>query len=149
MKHQARPLRFIENEDGCYIPLSHALNHDGYFRKRWGTEMEMFHRFVWRATYGDIPEGYEINHLCGCRACSNIKHLECIPGKEHTVKTNEERYVDRQNMMIRLIEEGKTAKEMMEITGDSRDAVYQYRSRYNKGKLPVLRQKAAKYVEQH
>lgn len=87
-----KPLIFVTTEDGCYIPLTHRLNNDGYFRKRWHDGLEMFHRFIWRAKRGEIPEGYEINHLCGCRSCSNIDHLECIDGTEHTIKTNKERY---------------------------------------------------------
>lgn len=141
MAKKSKSLFFITNEDGCFIPLSHALNADGYFRKRWFNskkdEMEMFHRFIWRAHNGDIPEGYEINHLCGCRACSNVKHMECISGTEHAIKTNQQRYAERQKQMISLIQEGKTVKEMMEITGESKNTVYQYRSRYNKGKLAI------------
>jgi hypothetical protein len=87
-----KPIVFVTTEEGCFIPLSHKLNHDGYFRKRWGNTLEMFHRFIWRAKKGEIPEGYEINHLCGNRACQNIDHLECITGHEHAVKTNKERY---------------------------------------------------------
>lgn len=132
-----KALRFVKMGDGCYVPLSHKLNRDGYFRKRWKDSLEMFHRFIWRAKKGEIPEGYEINHLCGCRACANVDHMECIPGEEHTIKTNEERYVDRQRKMVNLIEQGKTAAEMMSITGESKNTVYQYRSRYNKGKLPI------------
>jgi hypothetical protein len=60
-----KPLVFITTEDGCFIPLSHRLNPDGYFRKRFGKELEMFHRLIWRANKGEIPIGYEINHLCG------------------------------------------------------------------------------------
>jgi hypothetical protein len=67
------------------------LNVDGYFRKRWHPEMEMFHRFMWRAHKGPIPEGHEINHLCGNRACQNVNHMECIDGLEHAVKTNRDR----------------------------------------------------------
>jgi hypothetical protein len=92
-----KPLIFVTTEDGCYIPLSHRLNADGYFRKRWHDGLEMFHRFIWKAKRGDIPEGYEINHLCGCRSCANIEHLECIDGTEHAIKTNKERYLAVQN----------------------------------------------------
>lgn len=73
------------------------LNQDGYFRKRWGHTAEMFHRFIWRARKGEIPEGYEINHLCKNRACQNVEHMECIHGREHAIKTNQERYADEQD----------------------------------------------------
>ena len=46
---RARPLRFVTTDCGCFVPLSHKLNPDGYFRKRWGDGpggkvIEMFHR---------------------------------------------------------------------------------------------------------
>jgi hypothetical protein len=133
-----KPLVTVTTENGCYVPISHKLNADGYFRKRWANTLEMFHRFIWRAHNGDIPEGYEINHLCGCRSCCNVKHLECIPGQEHTIKTNKERYVDRQQLMVRLIEEGKTIDEMVQVSGETRDAVYRYCRRYRQGKLSKI-----------
>ena len=132
-----KAIQFVTLDSGCYIPLSHRLNADGYFRKRWKDELEMFHRFIWRAHHGDIPEGHEINHLCGCRSCANVKHMECITGTEHTIKTNQDRYVERQQLIVSLIEAGKTVEEMMKITGRDRNSIYSYRSRYNKGKLPI------------
>jgi hypothetical protein len=92
MDKRAVALRFVEFGDGCMVPLSHKMNQDGYFRKAWADGPEMFHRFIWRAHHGPIPEGFEINHLCGNRACQNVKHFECIDGTEHAVKTNLERY---------------------------------------------------------
>lgn len=102
-----KPLVFITTENGCYIPISHRLNHDGYFRKRVKGDLEMFHRFIWKAYHGDIPKDFEINHLCGNRSCQNVKHLECIHGKEHAIKTNKERYSDINAEAKHLWETGK------------------------------------------
>ena len=89
-------LRFVEFDGGCFVPLSHKLNQDGYFRKGWSEgDKEMFHRFIWRAHHGDIPEGYEIDHMCRNRACCNVKHLQVLDRTTHLVKTNKERYKDR------------------------------------------------------
>ncbi len=95
---QARPLKFIELDTGCYVCVSHKQNADGYFRKAWGNQrsgdkkIEMFHRVLWEAKVGEIPDGYEINHKCGNRACQNVEHMECIPGEDHAILTNKERY---------------------------------------------------------
>lgn len=51
-----------QTEGGCFVPTTHKLNHDGYFRR-------------------DI----------GNRACCNLAHLQCIHGSEHAAKTNRER----------------------------------------------------------
>jgi hypothetical protein len=100
MGSKGRAIIFEETETGCLVPTNMKLNQDGYFRKAWGScrknerVAEMFHRFIWRARKGEIPDEYEINHLCGNRACQNVDHMECIHGKEHAIKTNQERYAD-------------------------------------------------------
>lgn len=82
--------------------MSHKLNHDGYFRAYWGVAsagvpiLEMFHRFIWRASHGEIPVGYEIDHKCKNRACGNVLHLQCISREQHLRETNETRYADIQ-----------------------------------------------------
>ena len=97
MKFKNESLLFRTLPTGCYIIVNKKVNHDGYFRKRWGNSkeglIEMFHRFIWKINKGDIPDGYEINHLCNNRGCCNIDHLECIPKSEHLVKTNRYRYM--------------------------------------------------------
>lgn len=82
---------------GCIVCVSHKRNHDGYFRYSMGSYRKgdkvafMFHRFIWEAHRGSIPEGHGIDHMCLNRGCCNIEHLQCISGTEHTIKTNKER----------------------------------------------------------
>lgn len=94
-----RKLVFEETEGGCIICTSHVLNQDGYLRisdyrinMQGHKPMVMHHRLVWEEHNGKIPEGYEIDHMCRNRACQNIKHLQMLSGKEHTIKTNKERW---------------------------------------------------------
>ena len=77
---------------GCYIPVSHKTNKQGYFRYRINGVLIMFHRIIWILNKGEIPKGYEINHKCNNRGCCNIEHLECISRKEHLALTNKLRY---------------------------------------------------------
>lgn len=90
-----RTLRFMTYGDGCLVCVSHRLNQDGYFRKMWADGLEMFHRFIYRAVYGGIPAGHEIDHMCGFRACVNPKHLRCISRAEHLAHTNKNRILHR------------------------------------------------------
>lgn len=92
MPKKQTALLFRTLPTGCHIVANMKVNHDGYFRKRWKEAFEMFHRFIWRAHKGDIPEGYEINHKCNNRGCCNVEHLECITRKEHLEMTNRLRY---------------------------------------------------------
>lgn len=83
-------------EEGCIVPTSHKLNPDGYFRKNINGKLIMYHRYVWFEAGHEIPEGYEIDHLCKNRACCNLEHLRCITRKQHLRETNEQRYAPRQ-----------------------------------------------------
>lgn len=97
-----KPLVFETTESGCFVPTSHKLNSDGYFRyhipnPEGGRGIpKMFHRIVWEDLHGrEIPEGSEIDHMCNNRACQNINHLQVLTREEHLLKTNINRYVER------------------------------------------------------
>src|SRR5699024_108223 len=36
------------------------------------------HRAAWLALNGDIPEGFQIDHLCYNTLCVNVKHMELV-----------------------------------------------------------------------
>ena len=55
----------------------------------------MYHRLKWEEAHGSIPDGYEVNHRCLNRACSNLEHLELLDGTEHASLTNRMRYLPR------------------------------------------------------
>ena len=90
-----KTLRFMTFGDGCMVCVSHKLNTDGYFRKQWANATEMFHRFTYRAHKGPIPAGYEVDHLCGFRACVNPNHLRAVSKQQHRVETNKSRILHR------------------------------------------------------
>jgi hypothetical protein len=69
----------------------------------------MYHRLTWLESGNNIPEGYEIDHLCKNRACCNIEHLQCIPRDKHLKETNEQRYAVRQEEAKKYWEEHKTS----------------------------------------
>lgn len=97
---RGKKLILVTTETGCIIPTSHKLNKDGYFRYRRITgeggrsKLQMYHRIVWEDIYGDIPDGYEIDHKCRNRACCNIEHLQILTVSKHKAKTNKERSDD-------------------------------------------------------
>jgi len=41
------------------------------------------YRVVWTILRGDIPEGWEIHHLCGNAGCCNPDHLEPMDPHDH------------------------------------------------------------------
>jgi len=107
-------------EEGCIVPTSHKLNPDGYFRKNVKGKLIMYHRFKWLEAGNDIPDGYEIDHLCKNRACCNVDHLQCITREQHLRETNEQRYKERKDKAMRYWEEHKpTGVELAEVFGVS------------------------------
>ena len=41
------------------------------------------HRIAYRTLVGDIPEGYQIDHLCRIPRCCNPEHLEAVTPQEN------------------------------------------------------------------
>lgn len=55
------------------IPATVVLNAYGYGN----------HRLVYRKAKGPIPDGLEIDHLCGRRDCIQIEHMELVTHAEN------------------------------------------------------------------
>lgn len=90
-------VEFQQMQAGCIAPTSHKLNKDGYFRKRINGKLVMYHRYIYEYYRGDIPDGYEVDHVCRNRACCNPNHLQLLTVSEHKVKTNIDRSEGRIN----------------------------------------------------
>lgn len=106
-----------QTESGCIVPTSHKLNQDGYFRKTINKRTVMYHRYVWEQANGEIPEGFEIDHMCRNRACCNLEHLQCLEGSEHAIKSNVERSTRVPLMKAYWLETGCTGTKLGEVFG--------------------------------
>jgi len=92
---------------GCWVQHSNATNQDGYFRKTYGNsrksnrEAIMFHRLMWMHDNNqEIPDGFDIDHICCNRGCFNPEHLRLFKHGEHQADSNKRRY--RVNGKLRL-----------------------------------------------
>ena len=90
------PARFwarTEVDDaGCWL-WTGALTSDGY-GQTWtgsrtiGRRNRKAHRVAYELTFGPIPNGLTIDHLCRTRRCINPAHLEAVPHGVNVLRGN-------------------------------------------------------------
>jgi len=82
------------------IPGGH-INVQGYARVVAGhARWQLAHRAAWIDAHGEIPDGKELHHVCGTKACVNVDHLELVTHREHGQRhlacDHDERYISVQ-----------------------------------------------------
>lgn len=77
----------IRKTGGCWEwqgPTCGTNNNYGRFHSH-GKKI-MAHRFAYMELVGDIPNGYEIDHLCRNPSCVNPNHLEVVTRRENILR---------------------------------------------------------------
>ncbi|MGO8905958.1 MAG: HNH endonuclease signature motif containing protein [Solirubrobacteraceae bacterium] len=84
--HRRRRVHYEEvlrdYETPCHASLLWK-DKDGYCRVRVGGRTHLAHRAAYEERYGEIPDGTELDHLCGYRDCVNPEHLEAVSHAEN------------------------------------------------------------------
>lgn len=79
--------RFVERGEGCWLWKGYiAPNGYGKFHAS-ETGEQSAHRASFRIFKGDIPEGFQIDHLCRTRNCVNPAHLEAVSHQENLFRS--------------------------------------------------------------
>ena len=73
-------------ESGCWIWMDTLTGH-GYGNVKIAKRYYGAHRAVFLHFGGDIPEGMELDHLCGVRSCVNPYHLEAVTHRENILRS--------------------------------------------------------------
>lgn len=76
-----------EPQKGCVLwrgPDS-GQGYGGYFD---GEQLHVAHRFAYQVQKGAIPEKYDVDHLCKNRRCVNPYHLEAVPHRVNTLRSD-------------------------------------------------------------
>lgn len=71
--------------NGCW-EWTGAKDKTGYGRFKINGKAEMSHRVSHMIFIGDIPEGYDIDHLCRNTGCVNPEHIEAVTRQENYLR---------------------------------------------------------------
>lgn len=69
-------------KNGCYI-LSQRVINNGYVVVRPDNTHWLLHRLMWTAFNGEIPNGYEIDHIDGNKLNNSLYNLELVTHSEN------------------------------------------------------------------
>lgn len=65
-----------------------AKNQRGYGIIMFNGKYHPVHRLLYESVFGDIPKGYDPDHLCEVRACINLDHIEIVTHRENSIRGN-------------------------------------------------------------
>lgn len=86
----------------CWIWKKY-LNWQGYGKMTYRGKNGSAHIFYWKAKYGEVPEGKELDHLCRVTACVNPDHLEAVTHRENTRRRSTSKLTMDKARQIRLL----------------------------------------------
>lgn len=72
----------------CVLLPNKPRSRDGYLQISRGGRVYYAHRFYYIQKKGEIPVGFQLDHLCKNRACVNVDHLEPVAPKENVHRAN-------------------------------------------------------------
>jgi hypothetical protein len=78
--------RKVEKIKSCWLWRGAIQRSNGYGRFWDGERVLGAHQFIYRLTFGQIPDGLEIDHLCRVRNCVNPNHLEAVTRRINTLR---------------------------------------------------------------
>lgn len=81
-----------------------SKNDLGYVRVGFNKKRYYAHRLIWMMFHGEIPNGYEIDHIDGNPSNNVITNLRCVP---HVVNLHSARNLTRNTTGIRGVSKSK------------------------------------------
>lgn len=71
--------------DGCWW-WTGAIGASGYPHIKVDGKKQRAHRIAYELFAGPVPDGFDVDHLCGVRKCVNPSHLEAVTHRENVLR---------------------------------------------------------------
>lgn len=113
----------VDEKTGCWV-WPGAASTGGYAHLRINGGVEYVHRWSFRQHKGEIPDGYEIDHLCRNRLCMNPEHLEAVPPVTNVRRSSNTKLTPEQVLEIRELSKSLSAREIAAQFGVHRITVH-------------------------
>lgn len=74
-------------ESGCWVWVG-SISGRGYGEVWWKGSKAFIHVLMHKLFVGDVPTGFEVDHLCKVRCCCNPNHLEAVTHAENVKRSS-------------------------------------------------------------
>lgn len=111
----------IDRETECW-EWGERLYPNGYGRFDKDGKTYMAHRVVYESEVGPIPDGLNLDHICGNKKCVNPKHLEPVTQAENIYRTMPEQREKVVTARERFFSNSWTLEQVCEFLGVKRQA---------------------------
>lgn len=121
------PAGYYERHGECWV-WTQGRSKAGYARYYVAdTGKQVYgHEWAYEQTYGPVPEGKELDHLCRNRACVNPAHLDPVTHAENCRRGSRARLDwDAVHLMRAMFQEGVSNAQLHRAFGVSRSRVAQ------------------------
>jgi hypothetical protein len=78
---------YLDRSGECWL-WTGALGTSGYGQFWVDGHNTIAHRTSYKFFVGEIPDGHQVDHLCGVRRCVNPDHLESVTPRVNTLRSN-------------------------------------------------------------
>jgi hypothetical protein len=81
------PISLRRGAPGNCLIWTGCTNDDGYGRVWADGAARLVHRVAWEIEHGPIPNGLDLDHRCGVRACWNPDHTEPVTHRVNVLRS--------------------------------------------------------------